>query len=71
MRKEFRKMVQTFGIIAEYGQLKGKTDKDTAVATRQPKGNKEGSIEPEAKKLRVQEEDLGKSTTNEPGTPAN
>jgi hypothetical protein len=68
--KEFHKMAQTFGMIAEYGQLKGKTDKDTVGATRQPKGNKEGSIEPEAKKLRVQEEDPGKSTTNESGTPA-
>jgi hypothetical protein len=49
--KEFHKMAQTFGMISEYGQLKGKTDKDTTTATRQPKGNKEGSIEPEAKKL--------------------
>jgi hypothetical protein len=63
-------MVQKFGMIAEYGQLKGNTDKDTASATRQPEGNKEGSIEPEAKKLRVKEEDPGKSTINESGTPA-
>jgi hypothetical protein len=39
------------------------------VATRQPEGNKEGSIKPEAKKLWVQEEDPGKSTTDESGTP--
>jgi hypothetical protein len=25
--KEFHKMAQTFGMIAEYGQLKGKADK--------------------------------------------
>jgi hypothetical protein len=49
--KEFHKMAQIFGMIAEYGQLKGKIDKDIAAATRQPEGNKEGSIEPEAKKL--------------------
>jgi hypothetical protein len=68
--KEFHKMVQTFGMIAEYGQLKGKIDKETTTTTRQPEGNKASSIEPEAKKLRVQEEDLGKSTTNESGIPA-
>jgi hypothetical protein len=62
-------MAQTFGMIAEYGQLKGKTDKNTTAATRQLEGNKEGRIELEAKKLRVQEEDPSKSTTNESGTP--
>jgi hypothetical protein len=49
--KEFHNMAQTFGMIAEYRQLKGKADKDTVAATRQPEGNKKGSIEPEAKKL--------------------
>jgi hypothetical protein len=53
--KEFHKMAQTFGMIAEYGQLKGK---------------KGGSIEPEAKKPRVQEEIPGGSTTNESMPPA-
>jgi hypothetical protein len=48
--KEFHKMAQTFGMIAEYGQLKGKADKETTTATKQPKGNKAGSIESEAKK---------------------
>jgi hypothetical protein len=57
--KEFHKMAQTFGTIAEYGQLKGKIDKDTTTATKQPEGNKGGSIEPEAKKPRVQEESPG------------
>jgi hypothetical protein len=38
--KEFNKMAQTFGMIAEYGQLKGQTDKETAAATKQPEGNK-------------------------------
>jgi hypothetical protein len=43
---------------------------ETTTTRRQPEGNKAGSIEPEAKKLRVQEEDLGKSIMNESGTPA-
>jgi hypothetical protein len=62
-------MAQTFGMIAEYGQLKEKTDKATAAATKQPEGNKGGSIEPEAKKPRVQEENPGGSTMNESGSP--
>jgi hypothetical protein len=57
-------------MIAEYGQLKGKIDKETTTTTRQPEGNKASNIEPEAKKLQVQEEYLGKSTTNESGIPA-
>jgi hypothetical protein len=68
--KEFHKIAQIFGMIVKYGQLKGKADKDTATATRQLEGNNEGNIEPEAKKLRVQEEGQGKSTTNKSGTPA-
>jgi hypothetical protein len=48
--KEFHKMVQTFGMIAEYGQLKGKIDKETVAAMEQPKENEGGSIEPKAKK---------------------
>jgi hypothetical protein len=68
--KEFHKMAQTFGMIAEYGQLKGKTDKEITTTTRQPKENNAGSIEPEAKKLRVQAEDPSNSVASEPGTPA-
>jgi hypothetical protein len=61
--KEFHKMVQTFGMTAEYGQLKGKTKKETTTITRQPEENKAGSIEPEAKKFGVQTEDPNKSAT--------
>jgi hypothetical protein len=68
--KEFHKMAQTFGMIAKYGQLKGKIDKETAAATKQPEGNKGCSIDPEAKKPRVQEENPGGSTTNESVSPA-
>jgi hypothetical protein len=67
--KEFHKMAQKFGMIAEYGQIKEKTDKETAAATKQPEGNKGVSIEPEAKKPRVQEENPGGSTMNESGSP--
>jgi hypothetical protein len=63
-------MAQTFGMIAEYGQLKGKIVTETAMAMEQPKENKGGSIEPEAKKPRVQEEIPGGSTTNESMPPA-
>jgi hypothetical protein len=49
---------------------KEKTDMETAAATRQPKENKVGSIEPEAKKPRVQAEDLDKSAASKLGTPA-
>jgi hypothetical protein len=68
--KEFHKMVQTFRMIAKYGQVKGKTDKETTSSMKQPKENKGRNIEPEAKKPRVQEENPGKSTTNESGSPA-
>jgi hypothetical protein len=36
---------------------------------RQPEEDKVDNIEPEAKKLRVQTEDLNKSATNKSGTP--
>jgi hypothetical protein len=64
--KEFHKMVQTFGMITEYGQLNEKTEKATTMTTRQPEKN---NAEPEAKKLRVQAKDPNKSITNESGTP--
>jgi hypothetical protein len=41
-------MAQTFGMIAEYGQLNGKAEKATITTTKQPKEN---HAEPEAKKL--------------------
>jgi hypothetical protein len=43
--KEFHKMAQNFGMIANYGQPK---DKITSTTTKQPK---EHPTEPEAKKL--------------------
>jgi hypothetical protein len=67
--KEFHKMAQTFGMTAEYGQLKGKIEKETVTTTRQPEEDKVNNINLEAKKLRVHTEDMNKSTTNESGTP--
>jgi hypothetical protein len=64
--KEFHKMAQTFGMIAEYGQLNGKTKKAIITSTKQPE---EDCAELEAKKLRVQASDPNKSITKESGTP--
>jgi hypothetical protein len=65
--KEFHKMVQTFGIIAEHGQIKEKTGKETT--SRQAEESKTNDVEPEAKKLWIQEEDPGITTTSEPMAP--
>jgi hypothetical protein len=51
--KVFHKIAQTFGMTSEYGQHKGKTKKETTTTTRQPEEDRVGSIEREAKKLRV------------------
>jgi hypothetical protein len=68
--KEFHKMAQTFGMTSEYGQLKEKIEKETTTTTRQPEEDRVGSIEREAKKLRVQMEDPYKYATNKSGTPS-
>jgi hypothetical protein len=57
--KEFHKMVQTFGMTAEYGQLKGKIGSATITSTKQPEEN---HAEPETKKLGVQAPDVKKAT---------
>jgi hypothetical protein len=64
--KEFHKMAQTFGMIAEYGQLNGKTGSATTTTTKQPE---EDRAELEAKKVRVQASDPKEATTKESGTP--
>jgi hypothetical protein len=48
--KEFHKMVQNFGMIANYGEPTGKAINMTTGVTKQLK---EHPAEPEAKKLRV------------------
>jgi hypothetical protein len=49
--KEFHKMAQNFGMIANYGEPKGKAP---SMATGVTKQREENPAEPEAKKLRVQ-----------------
>jgi hypothetical protein len=57
--KEFHKMAQIFGMIANYGELKGKTTSTTTGITTQLEGH---PAEPEAKKLRVQPSDPKEAT---------
>jgi hypothetical protein len=49
--KEFHKMAQNFGMMANYGEPKDKAKSATTGATQQLKGH---PTEPEVKKLRVQ-----------------
>jgi hypothetical protein len=51
--KEFHKMAQTFGMIAEYGESKEEPAKKPPSSTRQPEEGKVAHIEPEEKKLQV------------------
>jgi hypothetical protein len=64
--KEFHKMAQNFGMTATYGRHKDKTGSATVATTKQPREN---SVEPEAKKLRVQSPDPKEATTKGTGTP--
>jgi hypothetical protein len=64
--KEFHKMVQTFGMTSEYGQLNGKIGSATATTTKQLEEN---YVEPEAKKLRVQASNVKEAIAQESGTP--
>jgi hypothetical protein len=57
--KEFDKMAQTFGMIANYGEPKDKAKSTTAGAEKLPEGH---PVEPEAKKLRIQTPELDKAT---------
>jgi hypothetical protein len=50
--KEFHKLAQNFGMIANYGEPKGKASSATTGITKQLEEN---LAEPEAKKLRVQQ----------------
>jgi hypothetical protein len=52
--KEFHKMAQNFGMIANYGEPKGKATSTTTGVTKQLEEN---PVEPEAKKLQVQPSD--------------
>jgi hypothetical protein len=63
--KEFHKMVQNFGMIANYGEPKDKTTSTTTGITKQLEGH---LAEPEAKKLRVQSADSKEAAVEEEKT---
>jgi hypothetical protein len=65
--KEFHKMAQNFGMIANYGETKDKIVSTTTGITKQLKGH---PAEPEAKKLRVQSADLEETAVEEEKTSA-
>jgi hypothetical protein len=67
--KEFHKMVQSFGVTAEYGESKGRASNIASSTPTFPLSKVIIIDTPEAKKLRVHTEDPNKSTTNELGTP--
>jgi hypothetical protein len=57
--KEFYKMAQNFGMMANYGEPKDKAKSATTGATQQLEGY---PTEPEVKKLQVQSSDQGEAT---------
>jgi hypothetical protein len=65
--KEFHKMAQNFGMIANYGELKGKATSTTTGFTKQLEGH---PVEPGAKKLWVQPSDQKEATGEEEKTSA-
>jgi hypothetical protein len=67
--KEFHKMAQTFGTIAEYGGPKEGTERNTSSTTSRPSLDKAIDNTPDAKKISVHTEDPNNSTPNESGTP--
>jgi hypothetical protein len=60
--EEFHKMVQNFGMMANYGEPKDKAKSTTIGAAQQLEGH---PAEPEVKKLRVQPSDLGEAIGEE------
>jgi hypothetical protein len=65
--KEFHKMAQNFGMMANYREPKDKTKSVTIGVAQQLEGH---SAEPEVKKLRVQSSDSGEATGEEGRTSA-
>jgi hypothetical protein len=65
--KEFHKMAQNFGMMANYGEPKDKAKSTTTGAAQQLEGN---PAELEVKKPRVQPSDQGKPTGEEEKTSA-
>jgi hypothetical protein len=67
--KEFHKMAQSFSVIAEYGESKGKAEQGASSTLTCPSPEAPIDDTPEAKKLWVRTKDLNNSTPNESGTP--
>jgi hypothetical protein len=65
--KEFHKMAQIFGMIANYGEPKDKAKSVTTGADKSPEGH---PAEPETKKPRVQALEEDKATREEEKTSA-
>jgi hypothetical protein len=65
--KEFHKMAQNFGMIANYGEPKDKAKRATTGANKPPEGH---PAEPETKKPQVQASEEDKVTREEEKTPA-
>jgi hypothetical protein len=65
--KEFHKMAQNFGMMANYGEPKDKGKSSTTGAAQQLEGH---PAEPEVKKLRVQPSEQDKPTGEEEKTSA-
>jgi hypothetical protein len=65
--KEFHKMAQNFGMMANYGEPKDKAKSATTGAAQQLEGH---LAEPEVKKLRVQPSDPGETIGEEGKTSA-
>jgi hypothetical protein len=65
--KEFHKMAQNFGMVANYGEPKDKAKSATTGVAQQLEGN---PAEPEVKKPRVQSSDQDKPTGEEEKTSA-
>jgi hypothetical protein len=67
--KEFHKMTQSFGTIAEYGKSKGRAECSTSSTPTRSTPEKIIDDTVEAKKLRVHTKDPNNSTQNDSGTP--
>jgi hypothetical protein len=65
--KEFHKMAQNFGMMANYGEPRDKEKSAATGATQQLEGHPAG---PEVKKLRVQPSDPGEATGEKEKTSA-
>jgi hypothetical protein len=63
--KEFHKMAQNFGMIANYGEPNDKIKSTTTGAEKLPEGH---PAEPEAKKLRIQTSEIDKAAGAEEKT---